>query len=349
MKIMIVTEAWDPQINGVVRTLKMTTRELGNLGHEVRMLTPDQFMNMPCPTYPEINLALATVAQVRKKIDAFEPDVLHIATEGPLGWAARKVAVERGWPFSTGYHSRFTEYIQMRIGLPLGISYHVLRKFHNAGVATMVPTMAMLETLRERGFEKVVHWSRGVNTELFNPHGEKITRGPEPVFLHVGRIAVEKSVEDFLALDLPGEKWVAGEGPARKDLQKKYPQVRWFGWLTGEALATLYRSADVFVFPSRTDTFGLVMIEAMACGTPVAAFPVTGPIDVVPADGGVLHEDLRKASLDALSFDRVQVAEAALKFSWTAATNQFLSSLRPIPRAAASGAAATAAVTPELS
>jgi glycosyltransferase involved in cell wall biosynthesis len=221
----------------------------------------------------------------------------------------------------------------MRVRFPLEWSYNALRNFHNAGVSTMVPTMAMLETLREQGFTKVVHWSRGVNSELFNPHGERIERGNVPIFLHVGRIAVEKSIEDFLEMDLPGEKWIAGEGPSRKELQKKYPQVRWFGWLSGENLARLYRSADVFVFPSRTDTFGLVMIEAMACGTPVAAYPVTGPIDVVGnSEGGVLREDLRDASLLALQLDRRKVAEYGTRFSWDAATSQFVNALRAIER-----------------
>ena len=335
MKIMIVTEAWDPQINGVVRTLKMTARQLTELGHEVQMLTPDQFFNIPCPTYPEIRLTIAPTYKVRKKIDEFKPDILHIATEGPLGWAARKVAIKRGWPFSTGFHSRFPEYIHMRVKFPLEWSYYALRNFHNAGVSTMVPTVAMLETLREQGFTKVIHWSRGVNSELFTSHGTTIERGNGPIFLHVGRIAIEKNIEAFLAMDLPGEKWVAGEGPSRKELQKKYPEVRWFGWLSGDELARLYRSADVFVFPSRTDTFGLVMIEAMACGTPVAAYPVTGPIDVVGnSEGGVLREDLRVASLMALKLDRRKVADYGAKFSWDAATSQFLDALRPIIRAA---------------
>jgi len=335
MKIMIVTEAWDPQINGVVRTLKMTARQLTELGHEVQMLTPDQFFNIPCPTYPEIRLTITPTYKVRKKIDEFKPDILHIATEGPLGWAARKVAIKRGWPFSTGFHSRFPEYIHMRVKFPLEWSYYALRNFHNAGVSTMVPTVAMLETLREQGFTKVIHWSRGVNSELFTSHGTTIERGNGPIFLHVGRIAIEKNIEAFLAMDLPGEKWVAGEGPSRKELQKKYPEVRWFGWLSGDELARLYRSADVFVFPSRTDTFGLVMIEAMACGTPVAAYPVTGPIDVVGnSEGGVLREDLRVASLMALKLDRRKVADYGAKFSWDAATSQFLDALRPINRAA---------------
>jgi glycosyltransferase involved in cell wall biosynthesis len=329
---MIVTEAWDPQVNGVVRTLKMTTRELTRLGHEVKVVSPSMFLNVPCPTYPEIRLALATRSQVRKVIDEFAPDVLHIATEGPLGWAARGVAVSRGWRFSTGYHSRFPEYVHMRIRLPLSISYSILRKFHNAGVATMVPTPAMLNTLNETGFTKGVLWSRGVNAEVFHVEGEKLARTDKPVFLYVGRLAVEKSVEDFLSLDLPGEKWVAGEGPSGAELRKKYPNAKWFGVLTGEELATIYRSADVMVFPSKTDTFGLVMIESMACGTPVAAFPVTGPIDVLGenSEGGVMHHDLKQACLDALKLDRSKVAEFAKRYSWAAATQQFLSSLKTV-------------------
>jgi glycosyltransferase involved in cell wall biosynthesis len=220
----------------------------------------------------------------------------------------------------------------MRFKFPLAISYKALSNFHNAGVATMVPTMAMLEVLRLQGFNKLVHWSRGVNTDLFRPDGEKFQRGDAPIFLHVGRIAVEKSIEDFLKLDLPGEKWIAGEGPERKQLQKKYPNAKWFGWLNGDELAALYRSADVFVFPSRTDTFGLVMIEAMACGTPVAAYPVTGPIDVVKSgESGYLNRDLKTAVMQCLKLDRNHVAEEAKKFSWINATKQFFAALRPIP------------------
>ncbi len=331
MKIMIVTEAWDPQVNGVVRTLKMTTRELESLGHEVRVVNPDMFFSFPCPTYPEIRIALATRAHFRKIIDGFDPDVLHIATEGPLGWAARGVALERGWRFSTGFHSRFPEYLHMRIRLPLSLSYALLRKFHNAGVATMVPTPVMLKTLDALQFSKGVLWSRGVNTDVFHADGDRLPRTDKPVFLYVGRLAVEKSVEDFLSLDLPGEKWVAGEGPSAAALRRRYPEARWFGLLSGDDLARIYRSASVMVFPSHTDTFGLVMIESMACGTPVAAFPVTGPIDVLgDGPGGVMHTDLRQACLQALKLDRKQVARYAQKFSWAAATRQFLGAVRPV-------------------
>jgi len=331
MKILIATEAWDPQVNGVVRTLKMTSRELTRLGHEVLVVNPSMFRSIPCPTYPEIRLPLVTSGSVKKVIDAFAPDVVHIATEGPLGWAIRGVAMDRGWRFSTGYHSRFPEYVQMRIGLPVGLSYSLLRRFHNAGVATLVPTPAMMSTLQSRGFTKPVIWSRGVDSEIFEPTGDKLPRTEQPVFLYVGRLEVEKSVEDFLSLDLPGEKWVAGEGPSAEVLRKKFPDARWFGVLSGTDLATLYRSADVMVFPSKTDTFGLVMIESMACGTPVAALPVTGPIDVLgDSQGGVMNDDLRTACLEALKVNRESVAEFGKKYTWAAATQQFLSAIKPI-------------------
>jgi glycosyltransferase involved in cell wall biosynthesis len=331
MKILIFTEAWDPQVNGVVRTLKMTTRELTRLGHEVKIVSPESFFNFPCPTYPEIRLSLVRRRTLRALIDDFKPDVLHIATEGPLGWVARCVALQRGWHFSTGYHSRFPEYLQMRTWLPVSISYAVLRRFHNAGSATLVPTPAMLRTLQGLGFTRAVHWGRGVNTEVFRVEGERLPRANHPIFLYVGRLAVEKSIEDFLELDLPGEKWVAGEGPSGADLRKRYPKARWFGLLSGEELAKLYRTADVMVFPSRTDTFGLVMIESMACGTPVAAYPVTGPIDVLEeSQGGAMNADLKQACMDALAMDRASVAEYAKKFTWSVATEQFLTAVQPI-------------------
>ena len=331
MKILIATEAWDPQVNGVVRTLKMTSRELTRLGPEVLIVNPSQFRSIPCPTYPEIRLPLVGRATVRKVIDDFRPDVVHIATEGPLGWAIRGVAIDRGWNFSTGYHSRFPEYVQMRIGLPVGLSYALLRKFHNAGVATMVPTPAMLSTLQERGFKRPVIWSRGVDGEVFRAKGQRLARTGRPVFLYVGRLAVEKSVEDFLSLDLPGEKWVAGEGPSSAELRRRFPAARWFGLLSGLELARLYRSADVMVFPSKTDTFGLVMIESMACGTPVAALPVTGPIDVLrDPRGGVMNPDLRTACLAALKLDRREVADYGGRYTWAASTQQFLSAIQPI-------------------
>lgn len=331
MKLMIVTDAWEPQVNGVVRTLKMSCRELERLGHRVDLLTPRGFRTLPCPSYPEIELALATRRRVAERIDAFAPDCLHIATEGPLGWLARAVARQRGWRFTTAYHSRFPEYVHARTRLPTRWSYALLRRFHNAGVATLAPTPAIVADLQARGFERACWWSRGVDLAMFTPEGPREPRGSAPVFLYVGRIAIEKQVEAFLALDLPGTKWVAGEGPERARLQARYPGVRWFGVLGGPELARLYRSADVMVFPSLTDTFGLVMAESMACGTPVAAFPVPGPIDVVGhSAGGVLDADLRSACLRALDLPRAAVRAHAEQFSWERATRQFIAALAPL-------------------
>ncbi len=337
MKIMIVTDAWEPQVNGVVRTLKMTTRHLQELGHSTHILSPLDFRSVPCPTYPEISLALATRSAVARHIDKVQPDCLHIATEGPLGWAARGVALRRNWPFTTAYHSRFPEYVQARVHVPVDWSYALLRRFHNAGQATLAPTPAIVADLAARGFTKARLWSRGVNLEAFTPEGPRLPRSTQPVFLYVGRLAVEKQVHEFLALDLPGEKWVAGTGPEEAKLKRQFPGVRWFGVLSGDDLATVYRSADVMVFPSVTDTFGLVIAESMACGTPVAAYPVHGPIDVVGRDspGGVLDNDLRAACLAALKKPREAVRRHAEQFNWPAATRQFEQALAPLPHVAA--------------
>lgn len=351
MKLMIVTDAWEPQVNGVVRTLKMTARELASRGHVVEVLSPLGFRTLPCPSYPEISLALAGKRAVARRIDTFGPDCLHIATEGPLGWAARAVARARGWAFTTAYHSRFPEYLHARVRLPLAWSYALLRRFHAPAAATLAPTPAIVADLRARGFDKACWWSRGVDQRMFTPHGEVLPRTPGvPVFLYVGRIAIEKQVEAFLSLDLPGEKWVAGEGPALQRLEAAHAGVRWFGVLDGPALATLYRSADVLVFPSVTDTFGLVMVESMACGTPVAAFPVAGPIDVVGpgSPGGVLSTDLKRACLAALELPREGVRRHAERYTWAAATDQFLAALRPVTaRATPALPAVVAAVAAE--
>jgi glycosyltransferase involved in cell wall biosynthesis len=336
MKILIVTDAWEPQVNGVVRTLKMTRRELEIMGHQVEFLSPLEFRSFPCPTYPEISLAFCTPKQLARRIEAIKPDSLHIATEGPLGWMARSFALKHGWPFTTAYHSRFPEYVHARFRIPLNWSYALLRKFHNAANFTVTPTPAIVNDLKKRGFSNPRLWSRGVDFQIFQAAGPRIERSASPVFLHVGRLAIEKNVEAFLALDLPGEKWVAGDGPERARLQKKYPHVRWFGVLDGQSLASVYRSADVFVFPSLTDTFGLVMLEAMACGTPVAAYPVPGPIDVVQTGvSGVLHADLRQACMQALAMDRDAVVKHACGFNWTIASQQFFDALQPITRAPA--------------
>ncbi len=336
MKILIVTDAWEPQVNGVVRTLKMTRRELERLGHHVEVISPQGFRSIPCPTYPEISLALTGERELARRIDQFSPDCLHIATEGPLGWLARRVAQRRKWPFTTAYHSRFPEYVHARFRIPTRWTYALLRRFHNAARATLAPTPAIVNDLKVRGFHGARLWSRGVDLETFSHQGDRLERpADKPVFLYVGRIAVEKQVDAFLRLDLPGEKWVAAEGPARKRLQTLYPEARWLGVLSGASLAALYRTADVMVFPSVTDTFGLVMVESMACGTPVAAFPVTGPIDVIGrSGGGAMHADLREACLQALAIPRKKARQRAEQFSWSAATGQILNALQVIPRTA---------------
>jgi len=349
MRILIVSDAWEPQVNGVVRTLKMTRRELERKGHQTGIISPLEFRSVPCPTYPEISLALTTARAVERRIDDFAPDCLHIATEGPLGWLARGIARRRKWPFTTAYHSRFPEYVAARFHLPLAWTYALLRRFHNAACATLAPTPAIVADLQARGFSAARLWSRGVDQSLFTPDGEQEVKSRSPVFLYVGRLAVEKQVDAFLRLDLPGEKWVAGEGPERQRLQAKFPQARWLGVLDGTDLARLYRSADVTVFPSVTDTFGLVMVESMACGTPVAAFPVPGPIDVIAdSGGGVMDRDLRQACLRALALPRSGARQRAEAFTWSAATDQLLAALQPIGRRPAAGrdASATCAADP---
>ncbi len=328
MRILIVTDAWLPQVNGVVTTLRHTAGELEKAGHQVGLVTPASFRTMACPSYPEIRLALAPSRRVASLIEEFAPDAIHIATEGPLGLAARRLCLSSGRQFTTSFHTQFPEYLHARCRLPLTWSYAWLRWFHEPSAAIMVATTEVRTRLERRGFDNLVRWTRGVDTELFAPvPRDPIVRG-RPVFLYAGRVAVEKSIERFLELDLPGTKWVVGDGPARAGLQRKFPQAVFLGMRHGRDLAYFYQQADVMVFPSRTDTFGLVLLEAMACGTPVAAYPVTGPIDVVrdPA-AGVLAEDLREAALKALPLDREQVRRYALGYSWATATKQFLANL----------------------
>ena len=334
MKIMIVTDAWKPQVNGVVRTLQTTARELQAMGHTVDFLTPLEFSTLPCPTYPDIRLSLFGGGRVARRLSGFDPDALHIATEGPLGLAARRFALSRGIPFTTAYHTRFPEYVRARFGVPLKWTYAFLRWFHGPADSVMAPTAVVKRDLEAHGFTNVVMWSRGVDLEIFKPLDSQRLKSAPPIFLYVGRVAVEKNIEAFLALDLPGSKWVAGVGPALKGIQARYPDVNYLGVLDEQELAQVYASADVFVFPSKTDTFGLVLLEAMACGLPVAAYPVTGPLDVIGDAGGagVLHEDLRTACLQALKLRREDAAAHARKFSWRAATEQFLSHLHPRAR-----------------
>jgi glycosyltransferase involved in cell wall biosynthesis len=345
MKILIVTDAWEPQVNGVVRTLKQTRRELVKLGHEVDLLTPLEFKTLPCPTYPEIRLSMFPAPRVRRRIAEAAPTALHIATEGPLGMAARAYAIKNGLPFTTAYHTRFPEYVRARFGIPLGATYRFLRWFHGPSSAILVPTNVVKRDLEAWRFERVVLWSRGVDLDIFKPGPALQNDAAPPVFLCVGRVAVEKNIEAFLDLALPGTKWVAGDGPLLAALKKKHPDVRFTGVMDQVELASLYNAASVFVFPSKTDTFGLVLLEAMACGCPVAAYPVTGPVDVIgDSPAGVLDDDLQAACLRALAIDRSVARKHAERFSWEACTRQFLEYLRPIaPSPAAPGPAAEAA------
>lgn len=339
MRILLVTDAWEPQVNGVVRTLKTTARELASMGHEVRFLTPLEFRTLPCPTYPEIRLSLFPQGQVNRTIREFDPDVLHIATEGPLGLAARRFALRHDFPFTTAYHTRFPEYVYARFRLPLNWSYAWLRHFHGPSRAVMAPTQVVVDDLKANGFHNVRLWSRGVDAEIFRPQASKRLDSEPPIFLYVGRVAVEKNVEAFLELDLPGSKWVVGTGPALEHIRRKFPRANYLGVLEREELASVYAAADVFVFPSKTDTFGLVLLEAMACGLPVAAYPVTGPRDVIAdSKAGVLHEDLRTACLQALELRREDALARARLFTWRAATEQFFGHLHPRKRAEATPA-----------
>ena len=277
MRILIVTDAWSPQVNGVVTTLRHTVRELEQMGHEIGLVTPASFRTMPCPTYREIRLALTPGSRTAEMIDDFDPDAIHIATEGPLGMAARRHCLRTARPFTTSFHTQFPEYVHARCRLPIAFTYAWLRRFHEPSSAVMVPTDEIRNRLKRHGFAHLAHWSRGVDTELFKPVPRDPAVTARPVFLYAGRVAVEKSIERFLELDLPGTKWVVGDGPARASLKARFPAAVFHGMRHGPDLAYFYQQADAFVFPSRTDTFGLVLLEAMACGTPVAAFPVTGP------------------------------------------------------------------------
>lgn len=330
MRILLVTDAWHPQVNGVVVTLMNTVRWLERWGHEVRVLSPEGFRTMPMPTYPEIPLALMPRREVARRIRELDPEAIHIATEGPLGMAARVHCVRNGLSFTTAYHTCFPEYVRPRFGVPLSWTYAWLRRFHAPSSAVLVATPAIRALLEERGFRNIADWSRGVDLDLFAPAAARFTDLRRPVFLYVGRVAVEKNLPAFLGLDLPGTKLVVGDGPQRRELEQRFRDAVFVGAKRGLELASYYQRADAFVFPSRTDTFGLVMIEAMACGTPVAAYPVRGPIDVVkdPA-AGVLDHDLGAAAMRALSLDREQVRRYAERFSWSHCTAQFLSSLVP--------------------
>ena len=345
MRVAIVTDAWSPQVNGVVTTLTRVGESLTGWGHEVRFITPREFPTVPLPTYPEIPLSLMPRRRLARLLEAFRPEAVHIATEGPLGHAARRCCLRRRLPFTTAYHTQFPRYVRMRAPVPMAWTYAWLRRFHRPAVRTMVATPSMAKELEAWGFAHVAVWSRGVDTGLFRPRDKGFLDLPRPVSMYVGRVAVEKNLEDFLALDIPGTKVVVGEGPDTAELAARHPEVRFVGYRYGEDLARHVAAADVFVFPSRSDTFGLTMLEAMACGVPVAAYPVTGPVDVV-RDGvtGALDEDLGRAVERALTLSPQDCVAHARARTWEHCARQFLDYLAPFgPAAQDAGAPGRAA------
>ena len=321
---MIVTDAWHPQTNGVVSTLAQTAACLGRFGHDVRLITPRDFRSVACPTYPEIRLSLLPYGKLVRNILAFAPQALHIATEGPLGLAARRFCRRRGMPFTTSYHTQFPQYLRARFPVPTGVSYRALRWFHGAAVRCMVSTASVRLELKSHGFDNLATWRRGVDTEVFKPHPKSFLTLRRPIAAYVGRVAVEKNIDAFLQMPWNGSKIVIGDGPERPRLERQYPGATFAGYRFGEDLAKHLSAADVMVFPSKTDTFGLVNLEAMACGVPVAAFPVTGPIDVVN-DGvtGALDLDLAVAASRALNLDPKACREQALKSGWAVCSREF--------------------------
>jgi glycosyltransferase involved in cell wall biosynthesis len=324
---MIVTDAWRPQINGVVRTLESTSSHLQSEGHHVHMVTPQGMKSIPCPTYKEISLTWSPLKVVEQNFDRFAPEAIHIATEGPLGWAARQFCKKHGFKFTTSFHTQFPEYIYARTGLPVRWSYRILKRFHSLARRVMVNTQSMEKKLSDQGFQNLSSWSRGVDTALFRPVPRTFSSS-QPKLLYVGRVAVEKNLEDFLDMKVDAVKIVVGDGPQRPSLEQRYPDVLFVGPKFGDELVHYYSMADAFVFPSRTDTFGLVMLEALACGTPVAAYPVEGPVDVIQStEVGSLDHNLKKAVLQALRKSRKKCREYACQFSWARCTQQFLSHL----------------------
>lgn len=339
MKIALVTDAWQPQVNGVVTTLVELVRELEALGHHIEVIHPSLFKTRPCPGYAGIDLAIRPKALLSAKLDALQPDAIHIATEGPLGWAARSYCLKRDLRFTTAFHTKFPEILNAALKIPLSWGYALFRHFHKPSSGVLVPTHGVLRMLEKRGFRNLRSWTHGVDTRLFafqpearlNPRMGTLVR---PVSLFVGRVSYEKNIAAFLALDIPGTKVVCGVGPLENALKERYPQVRWLGVLPRDELARVYAAADVFVFPSRSETFGLVMLEAMACGTPVAAYPVDGPLEVLgksdgSCHGGVMHDDLKQASYQAMVVPRYQARARALDFSWEHAAQLFEGHLVP--------------------
>lgn len=351
MRILIVSDAWYPQINGVVRTLSTVAEELRAMGHEVHVIGPDRFRTIPCPTYPDIRLAMDAPFKLPGMIDAFRPDAIHISTEGPLGYTAQRYCRKKRLAFTTAYHTKFPEYIEARTRIPPTWTYRIMRSFHAAAARVMVSTRSIEDELIKNGFTNIVRWSRGVDTDLFRPRDrafkESFLADTRPVALYVGRVAVEKNIGAFLEMDFPGARYVVGDGPQLKLLRRRYPDVRFVGMKTGQDLANYFAASDVFVFPSRTDTFGLVLLEALASGVPVAAYPVPGPLDVIgDAPAGVLRENLAEAARAALSLSPEDCRKHALRYSWRNSAEQFLHNLVPVAGTKTvtdSGAAASSA------
>ena len=345
MKIALVTDAWRPQINGVVTTLVELVDQLTAKGHVVEVIHPDLFRTRPCPGYAGIDLAIRPYSQLSRQLDAFAPDVIHVATEGPLGWAARKYCMKHALPFTTAFHTRFPEVLKAALHIPLWMGYALFRHFHKPSAGVLVPTQGVMRLLDGRGFRNLRSWTHGVDMRLFG-YAETVTDHPDlvdlprPIALYVGRVSYEKNIDSFLAMPWHGSKVVCGVGPLENALKEKFHHVCWLGVLPRDELALVYASADVFSFPSRNETFGLVMLESMACGTPVAAYPVDGPLEVLRADpdhphhrkGGVLHEDLAFASLEALKVPRAEARSQALTFSWDESTRLFEQHIVPIRR-----------------
>lgn len=340
MKLALLTDAWQPQVNGVVTTLVELVREMRQRGHEVLVIHPGLFKTRPCPGYAGIDLAVQPGRSLPGLLEDFAPDCIHLATEGPIGWAARAYCRKKGLRFTTAFHTRFPEILQAALRIPLSWGYALFRHFHRASAGVMVPTEGMLHLLKARRFERLLPWTHGVDLSLFPYRAQTqpcdlLGRLSEPVFLYVGRISYEKNIQAFLDLTLPGTKVVCGVGPLEEGLRARYPQVRWLGVLPRPKLAEVYAAADVFVFPSRHETFGLVMLEAMACGTPVAAYPVDGPLQVLGADqgspkGGVLNNHLAAAAVQALQLPRDEARRRAETFGWPQTVALFKTFLTPI-------------------
>ena len=332
MKIVLISDAWEPQVNGVVRTLRTVVEELRAAGDQVTVLHPGLFKTWPCPTYPEIRLAPLARSSLARMIEEASPDAVHIATEGPLGMAGRALCLRRDWPFTTAFHTRFPEYVHARFRVPTGLTYRAMRWFHRPSTRVMVATPSLQEELTSRGFDNAALWSRGVDTELFRPQPEAsaLLDLPRPIHAFVGRVAVEKNLGAFLELDLPGTKLVVGDGPQRRELELKYPDAVFVGARHGQDLARHYAAADVFVFPRRTDTYGLVLLEALASGVPCAAFPVPGPIDVLDATVGVMDENLEHAVVAALELSPQACRAYALERTWAHCAELFKSHLAPL-------------------